>query len=91
MLHVKCVLREPIPYTGEEMDSGLLSKIENGKVVPSEDLIGRMAEYYNTDRDELLLLAQRIPEDVRRILRENPREALQFLRRRFGANEHRRS
>jgi transcriptional regulator with XRE-family HTH domain len=61
-----------------------LSKIENNRAVPSADLLERIASYYETDKDELLILADKIPDDVRRILRDNPREALDFLRRRFG-------
>lgn len=61
-----------------------LSKIENSKAAPSEELLDRIARYFEADGDELLILANRIPDDIRRILRENPHEALDFLRRRFG-------
>ena len=61
-----------------------LSKIENNKAVPSADLVNRMATYFEEGSDELLILADRIPEDVRRILRERPQEALDYLRERFG-------
>lgn len=63
-----------------------LSKIENAKAVPSDELIGRIAHYYGANRDELMLLAERVPPDIQTILRENPTEALEFLRRRFGAS-----
>jgi transcriptional regulator with XRE-family HTH domain len=61
-----------------------LSKIENQKVIPSDSVIERMAAYYHADAEELFLLADRIPEDVKTILRNNPQEALRFLRQRFG-------
>ncbi len=61
-----------------------LSKIENSRSNPSAELLERMAKYYDADKDELLVLADRIPEDIQAILRENPREALDFLRRRFS-------
>jgi len=68
-----------------------LSKIENNRVVPSTDVVNRAARYFDEDSDELLILADQIPEDVRRILRERPREALGFLRERFsvGGSESR--
>ena len=61
-----------------------LSKIENNKAVPSTELLERIATYYEADTDELFMLADKIPDDIRDILRENPREALDFLRQRFS-------
>ena len=75
-------LKELGPALG--VDYTYLSKIENGRSVPSEDLVLRMGRYFGVDHDELLLAADRIPEDVRRILRDNPREALEYLRERFS-------
>jgi len=75
-------LKELGPALG--VDYTYLSKIENGRSVPSEELILRMGRYFGVDHDELLLAADRIPEDIRRILRENPREALAYLRERFS-------
>jgi len=61
-----------------------LSKIENDRSVPSEDLIARTARYFGADQDMLMLAANRIPDDIQRILRDNPREALEYLRKRFA-------
>lgn len=61
-----------------------LSKLENDKVIPSKDVIERIAYYFRYDLDELLISADKVPDDIRRILRENPKEAAAFLRRRFG-------
>lgn len=61
-----------------------LSKLENNKVIPSKDVIERVAHYFRYDLDELLISADKTPDDIRRILRDNPREAAEFLRRRFG-------
>lgn len=61
-----------------------LSKVENERAVPSEGLLERMATYYGVDETELMLEADKIPADIRRILRENPREALDYLRERFA-------
>jgi len=61
-----------------------LSKIENNERIPSEDFIERIAEAFNVDAEELKLQAGKIPEDVKRILSENPKDAIAFLRREFG-------
>jgi transcriptional regulator with XRE-family HTH domain len=71
-----------------------LSKLENNKVNPSEELVDRMARYFAYSKEELLLAANKIPEDVLKILRENPTEAIAFLRKEFTglgnrANERR--
>ena len=61
-----------------------LSKLENNKVSPSEELVGRMSHYFSYSKEELLLAANKIPEDVLTILRENPAEAIAFLRKEFA-------
>ncbi|MDP2731385.1 MAG: tetratricopeptide repeat protein [Dehalococcoidales bacterium] len=56
-----------------------LSKIENGTLpAPSDKVISRLAEVLDTDKDELMLLAGKIPADIAQMLRE--REAWQLLR-----------
>ncbi|MFC2043979.1 helix-turn-helix domain-containing protein [Chloroflexota bacterium] len=48
-----------------------LSKIESGVMPPpSEELILRLAEILNVDKDELLSLAGRIPSDITEMLRD---------------------
>ena len=64
-----------------------LSKIENNRVSPSDELVGRMAQYFGEDRSALLLAAGRVPPDVLEILRNNPNEAVRFLKERFGARD----
>lgn len=53
-----------------------LSKIENEKLdfgdYPSEELIRKLAGALNYDADELLLLAKKIPEDIRSRVLERP-------------------
>lgn len=53
-----------------------LSKIENEKLdfgdYPSEELIRKLAEALGHDADELLLLAKKIPEDIRSRVLERP-------------------
>lgn len=61
-----------------------LSKLESNQVRPSQDLVKKVAHYFNYDEDRLLLAADKIPPDVMRILQEHPDEAIQFLKERFG-------
>src|SRR6266567_2549333 len=53
-----------------------LSKIENQKLsfgeYPSEDLIHKLAKVLEGEVDELLLLAQKIPEDIKKRVIERP-------------------
>jgi len=53
-----------------------ISKIENDKLdfgdYPSEDLIGKLAAALGADKDELLLLAKKVPPEIRERLFERP-------------------
>ncbi len=53
-----------------------LSKIENGRLdfaqFPSEELIRKLAKALDADEDELLLLAKKIPEDIKNRVLERP-------------------
>jgi transcriptional regulator with XRE-family HTH domain len=53
-----------------------VSKIENHKLdfgeYPSEDLIRKLAKVLEADEDELLLLAKKIPEDIRQRVLDRP-------------------
>ena len=56
-----------------------LSKIESGVMPPpSEAVIEKLAETLRTDKDEMLILAGKIPSDIAMILRN--RKTLQLLR-----------
>jgi len=61
-----------------------ISKVENGKLdfgdYPSEDLIRRLAAALDADEEELLLLAEKIPEAIRRRFFERP-DAFQLIAR----------
>lgn len=61
-----------------------VSKLENGEVGPSEELVGRIAAYFKYDRDRLLLSAGKVPPEILRILQDHPDDAIEFLRQRFG-------
>jgi transcriptional regulator with XRE-family HTH domain len=53
-----------------------ISKVENEKLdfgdYPSEELIRKLAQALKTDEDELLLLAEKIPEQIRQRVLERP-------------------
>ncbi len=65
------------------VDYSYLSRVENEKVIPSASLIERLSDYFGQDKDELMLLAEKVPKDVMRILREHPQETLALLRSSF--------
>ena len=60
-----------------------MSQMENNKKVPSEELIDKIAKRFNHDPEELKIIAGKIPEDIKKILMENPKEAVEILRRKF--------
>src|SRR5258708_5529285 len=62
-----------------------LSKLENDEARPSEDLIGRVSAYFDYSSSELFLAAGRVPPDILEILRTHPQDAVEFLRKQFGA------
>jgi HTH-type transcriptional regulator, competence development regulator len=66
-----------------------LSKLENEEVSPSEALVERIAAYFRYDRDQLLLVAGRVPPEILRILQENPEDAVELLREHFGRRSKR--
>ncbi len=53
-----------------------VSKIENEKLdfgdYPSEELIGKLAEALDADKDALLLLAEKIPDQIKKRVMERP-------------------
>jgi HTH-type transcriptional regulator, competence development regulator len=61
-----------------------VSKVENGKLdfgdYPGEDLIRRLAAALDADEEELLLLAEKIPEAIRRRFFERPDAFRQIAR-----------
>jgi transcriptional regulator with XRE-family HTH domain len=72
------------------VDYAYLSRIENDKLKPSERVIERISRYFNYNKDELMILGDKIPEDIKKILRENPEEALSYLREKFSGYGNRR-
>ena len=68
------------------LDYTYISKLENSRVNPSSDVVKKISGYLNYSSDELLLLAGKIPDDIKEILINNPREAARYLRRKFLAD-----
>jgi transcriptional regulator with XRE-family HTH domain len=63
-----------------DIDFTYLSKIETGKMSPpSQDTIRKLAEVLDADLDELLVLAGRVPDDVKEVVTQS-REHPAFLR-----------
>ena len=58
-----------------------ISKIEAGRESPSDELLRNIAEVFDCDYDELLLVARRVPSDLVETLASNPRQSLEFLRK----------
>lgn len=61
-----------------------ISKVENEKLdfgdYPSEDLIRKLAKALDTDEGELFLLANKIPEDIKKRVMERPDAFRKFAR-----------
>ena len=59
-----------------------ISKVENERLdfgdYPSEDLIRKLAAALGTDEDELMLLAKKIPENIRQRVLERPEALRKF-------------
>lgn len=62
------------------IDPAYLSRVEAGKVPPSEQLLERLARVLKCEEDELLLLAGRVPESIRAMVAQQPRRAAAALR-----------
>ena len=67
-------LRQLAPKVG--VGFTYLSKVETGRLdfgdYPSEALIHRLAGALETDEEELLILADKVPENIRKRLKERP-------------------
>lgn len=83
-------LREDKGYSIKKLADSLqvnytyLSKIENNKSIPSDEFINKIAEIFSVDADELKVQAGKIPEDVKQIIKNNPKEVIKYLRGKFG-------
>ncbi|MFU7558792.1 helix-turn-helix domain-containing protein [Roseiconus sp. JC912] len=81
-------LREKREWTQKELADRLdvsvsyISKVENERLhfgdYPSAKFIRKLADELEADEDELLLLADKVPEGLRKRIRENPEAFRQF-------------
>jgi len=69
-----------------EVSPTYLSHVEQGKVEtpPTAERVRRMAELLDENPDELIALADRVPEELRRIFRKQPAYLGAFLREASG-------
>jgi DNA modification methylase/transcriptional regulator with XRE-family HTH domain len=68
-----------------KVDHAYLSRLEKGRVSPSEKVIQQLSRVFRISREELRLSAGKLPEDITRIFYKYPVEAASFLREQFGA------
>jgi transcriptional regulator with XRE-family HTH domain len=61
-----------------------LSKLETGGQDPSDEVLAKLAHYYDVDTEVLGLMAGKLPDDILTVLQGDPTTALEFLRRNFG-------
>ena len=57
-----------------------ISNLEKGKVMPSPELVKRLASQLSADVDELLHLAKLIDPQIAEVIQENPFKVPNFLR-----------
>lgn len=57
-----------------------ISKVEAGKEPASAELLVRIAKAVDADADELLLLADRLPDDLHQVVKQKADLAPRFLR-----------
>lgn len=69
------------------LDYTYISKLENSKVNPSLKVVNKLSRYFDYNSDELLATAGRIPKDVEDILKNHPKEAIEYLRSKFGGGK----
>ena len=58
-----------------------ISKIEAGRENASDELLRRIADVFECDFDELLLVARRVPPDLMEEFAADPTRSLEYLRR----------
>ena len=68
------------------VDRAHLSRIETGKVMPSDTLLRRMSRRLGGDIEMLAIMSGRLPKDIQALFVERPKEVVSFLRRAGGFN-----
>ncbi|MBA2732389.1 MAG: helix-turn-helix transcriptional regulator [Acidobacteria bacterium] len=68
-LRLERKINQRVLATQVGVDFTYLSKIENGRMPPpSEDVIVKLAKVLETNADELLRLAQKVPQDLQSVI-----------------------
>lgn len=62
------------------IDRAYLSRVESGKVPPSDGLISKLSSVLKHDKDELFLLAGRVPDSLLKEISKNPEETIKRLK-----------
>lgn len=57
-----------------------ISKVEAGRESPSDELLGKIASEFGLDKDELMIAARRVPDELVEKLASNPSASLEMLR-----------
>lgn len=57
-----------------------ISKVEAGRESPSDELLAKIANEFEIDKDELLIAARRVPDELVEMLASDPSASLQMLR-----------
>ncbi len=71
-----------------KVDRAHLSRIESGKVVPSDVLLRRIGRRLGGDMELLTILAGRLPKDIQNLFIEKPKEVVSYLRQVAAFNGH---
>jgi transcriptional regulator with XRE-family HTH domain len=66
-----------------------LSKVENDHKQPSEELLRKLAQVYQTDAESLLPLIGALPPDIRRILNQHGEAVFDLIRKSFDSKKAR--
>lgn len=67
-----------------KVDHAYLSRLESGTVPSSDRVIRALGKLFQIPEEELRISAGKFPQDVSRILYDNPKEAASLLRERFA-------
>ena len=60
-----------------------LSKIENGHKNPTSDLLEKLCDIYDADKDEIIARFGGLPDDIQRIIQQNGKEVFDLLREKY--------
>jgi len=61
-------------------DAAYLSRIEAGKVAPSDEIVGRLAKVLSCEKEELFVMAGRLPDTLRPTVDEQTHSVVEAIR-----------